>query len=118
MLQNDCVFSIEIYPDFNSIEGLCVFGGDESESIDVLGVIEVLSNQVEDEIWVDFVFVFLVFADGEDEATSILIFRVFPFGFDAFFEVLDWVDFAIFISDVEAEWRWVYVLCLLLFCRK
>lgn len=92
----------EVYPDFDSVEGLTVLGRDEAEAVDVLAVSEVLAEEVEDEVGVELVLVVLRAVDGEDEAAALLVLRVFPLGLDALLEVLDGVDATPLVLDEVA----------------
>lgn len=96
------VLTIEVHPDLHSVESLHVLGGDEPEPVDVLRKIEVFPQQIKDKISVDFVLVGLFLADGEHEASSLLIAWVFPLGLDALLEVLDGVDPAPLLLDEVA----------------
>ena len=55
----------------------------------MLAVVEVLAEQVEDEVGVQFVLVVLAAVDGEDEPTAFLVLGILPLRFDALLEVLD-----------------------------
>lgn len=80
--------------------------------------IEILAEEVEDEISVDFVLVGLLLTNGEDETSSLLITGILPFGFDALLKVLDGVDPAPLFLDEVAACGGEYVFCLLLLCSK
>ena len=82
----------KVDPDLHSVEGLGILGRDEAETADMFAVLELLSDQEEDQIGVEFVFVLLSAADGEDEAASLFVMGVLPLGFDILLEVLDGVD--------------------------
>lgn len=97
------VLVVEVDPDLDSVEGLGVFGGDEPESVDAFGVVEIFPNEIKDQIRVDLVLVLLRLVDGEDEAASVLVLGVLPFGLDFLLKILDGVNLTVFVSDEESE---------------
>ena len=106
---------IKINPYLNSIKTLKSFGGYKSKSIDSLRMIEVLDQQKEHQISVYLIFIVLSFIDREDEASSFLIFRIFPLGFNSFLEILHRIDTSGFVFDCVSKCEGRYSSCLLLF---
>jgi len=82
--------------------GLAVFGRNEAEAADMVAVGEVLSEQVEDQLLVEFVLILLSLRDGEDKSSSLGVAGVFPLGLYPFLEVLDGVDPSPLLLDLVA----------------
>jgi hypothetical protein len=81
---------VEIDPYFYAVaDGLGSFGRDESKAIDLFTPLEILANDFESEMLVDFLFIGLDFRHLEDEPSSFLILLIFPFGLNPFPEELD-----------------------------
>ena len=81
-------------------------------------MVEIFADEIEDEIGVDVILVFLVLVDGEDEATAFLILGVLPLGLDAFLEKLKRVDAPPFLFHQITAWRDKYLCCLQLLCNR
>ena len=66
---------------------------DESKPIHLLTLLKSSTNEFEGEVFVNILFIGLAFRDLENESSSFLILLILPFGFDAFSEEFDGVDF-------------------------
>jgi hypothetical protein len=104
MGQHLSIILIEVHPDLNPIEGLRVLRRDESESINMLGIIEIFTHKVEDQIGIDFILIFLVLVDWENKSASLLVPGVFPLGLNAFLEILEGVHSSPFVLHQISAW--------------
>ena len=104
---------IEVDPEFDTVaEGLWVLGGDEPEAVDLFAPVEVFPNELEGEVFVDFLLVGLGLGDLEDEPASLLVLLILPFGLDPLPEELDRVDLLAAPLDLVATYQHTYLFCL------
>ena len=83
------ILVVELYPDLDSKQSLGYFRRNESEPINSLRMLKVLSQQEEHQIAIDGVRVLLSSVDGEDKTSSVLIFGIFPLGLYSSLEVFN-----------------------------
>ena len=111
VLQEVHVVVGKIHPNLNSVERLIVFGRNEPEAADVLAVLEIFSQEEKDKVGVEFILVLLIPVDGENEAASLFITGILPFGFNALLEIFNRVDPTPFILNQVATLGKVYLFC-------
>ncbi len=87
------VILIEIHPNLNTVaKRIGYLRGDESEAIQLIALLECLSNELKGKALVNFLLIWLTFRHLEDEPPSFLILLIFPFGLNSFPEKLDRVN--------------------------
>ncbi len=85
---------IEVDPDLDAVaDWERNLRGDESKAIHLFTLLKSTANEFEGEVLVNVLFIGLAFWDLENESSSFLVLLIFPFGFDAFAEEFDGVDF-------------------------
>jgi len=88
MLQQIIVLVCEIDPDLNPVEGLVVFGRNEAKPIDMLAVVEVLSQEIKHQVGIDFILVLLSPIHRKHEPPALLVLRVLPLRLNPLLEIL------------------------------
>lgn len=108
-----CIILIEIDPDFNPVaERIGNLRRNKSESIQLLTLLEGLSNEFEGKGLIDLLLVGLTLGHLEDEPPSLLVLFILPFGLDALPEKLDGVDSLQRVTNLVSEWQEEYPFCL------
>lgn len=94
------VWLVEVDPDFDTIAGRVVdFGGDKSKAVNFVTPFEIFPQKEESKIFIDLLFVSLIFANLENKSTTFLVLLILPFRLDSFAEKLDRVDLFRWLSD-------------------
>lgn len=112
------IILVEVYPNFDTIEGLWIFRRDESKAVDVVWMIKILSDKIKDKICINLVLVFLALIDSKYKSTSLLVLRILPPGLNPFLKILNRVYFSPLLIHLVSESTETYVNCLLLFCSR
>ena len=99
--QRFSVIIIEVEPNLSSeADGWRSLWWNESESIKFFWHFKVLSDQVENQPFVNLV-AFLWFRNLKYKSTPVLVFRMFPTRLDSFLEKLNWIYLScLFIDDI------------------